>query len=622
MNGQPITKKVMAFSIASIIFTSIIVGIKLGTPSPPFTVLVNQVGYIPADQGKTFLVQGSIPIPAGSWELVDASTRGVAIQGDLSAQPDLWKWHYARGNFSSVQAPGTYYIKVHLANHGEVRSPVFRIGTDVLDVTFQRAYEFFYYQRCGCSVTDNVVPGYYGHKICHRDDATYPNGTFRETWGAWHDAGDYNKYNAYTPLSDYALGRAFLTNPSFFTTHMSGYPNSTGCTYHSNLVPDIVEEAMWGADFLVRMTLDNGSLYYCVGSNDFHGHYGFWGPPGSETDNDPATSFDNRKLWYDLADHRTAMLAGAALAQLSGILTNNGWFPSNATNYLLTAQKLYTTNQYYGGNPANGICNDSWEALLAACALYRVTGNAQYLDHANVVGDLLTTAYSTNLISAAQCGVDQPITAIVEWTNVNESVSVRQRVVDMLERRWNIFWYPATFMHDPANNFNILQENATANPDINVAGVTSNISYFLYRPDIWNVGHNSYYLNAAEAALLAYNLTADWKYVNFALRMFDWVLGRNPFGICLMESVGTFNTPYYHNRLCWQPGNWRGAVPGAVANGIAREHSLGPSFDYPYYDLTPSTMEFGGASYETNEPWLPHNCYYLLAAANLYNIVI
>ena len=619
--------------VASIIFTSTVIGVKIAFHPPSFTVLVNQVGYLPADQGKIFLVQGGEYFNGGTWELVDALTSNVIMRGDLSeVGPQLWQWYYASGNFSAVQTPGSYFIKVQLTGKrgefvGEIQSPTFRIGTDALDITFQRAYQFFYYQRCGCAVVDNVVSGYYGHTLCHRDDANYPNGTHRETWGGWHDAGDYNKYNGYTPLSVYALGHAYLLNPTFFSTRMAGYPNSTGCSYHSHQVPDIVEEAMWGADFLVRMTLENGSLLSMVGSNDFHGHYGFWGPPGSETDNDISTTRDNRKLHYGLTDHRTSMLAAAALAQLSGILSDNKWFLSNAATYLLTAQRLYETNQYYGSNPAGGICNDSWEALLADCALFRVTGNAQYLAHANVVGEVLTNTFAMNEVSAAHCGVDQPLSAIVEWSNVNQSAIVKARVIDVLERRWNIFWYPAAFTNIPnwqtiPNYFQILRLNATANPDVNTIGMPSNISYFFHRPGKWNVGQNSYYLNAAEVALLAYNLTKEWKYVNFALRLLDWVLGRNPFNICMMEGVGTFNTPYYHNRLCWQPGNWRGAVPGAVPNGIIGNQDLGPLLDAPFYDLRGGTMEFGGAQYETNEPWLPHNCYYLLAIANLYNTLL
>jgi hypothetical protein len=51
-------------------------------------------------------------------------------------------------------------------------------------------------------------------------------------------------------------------------------------------------------------------------------------------------------------------------------------------------------------------------------------------------------------------------------------------------------------------------------------------------------------------------------------------------------------------------------VPGCVPNGIAR---LSPEKDAPRFDL----RRRGRGAYKSNEPWLPHNAFYLLAASNL-----
>jgi hypothetical protein len=82
-----------------------------------------------------------------------------------------------------------------------------------------------------------------------------------------------------------------------------------------------------------------------------------------------------------------------------------------------------------------------------------------------------------------------------------------------------------------------------------------------------------------------------------------WVLGVNPFGICMMAGAGSVPLPLYHHRYDSIRNGKAGRVPGAICNGITR---LGIDLDLPYLDLE-------GNSWRTNEPWLPHNAYFLLA---------
>ena len=88
----------------------------------------------------------------------------------------------------------------------------------------------------------------------------------------------------------------------------------------------------------------------------------------------------------------------------------------------------------------------------------------------------------------------------------------------------------------------------------------------------------------------------------------DWVLGKNPAGLCMFEGKGTLNPPRYHHRYNSIPGHERGAVPGTIPNGFVREMGLA---DRPGFDLSRA----GGRSpsFRTSEPWLVHNMWYLLA---------
>jgi hypothetical protein len=138
-----------------------------------------------------------------------------------------------------------------------------------------------------------------------------------------------------------------------------------------------------------------------------------------------------------------------------------------------------------------------------------------------------------------------------------------------------------------------------------------------YEADGWNVGQNSQYLSLAWAGLLAAELTGEKHIRAFADHQLDWVLGLNYFGICMVEGAGSANLPRYHHRYMKMDAAGeaaalieRGAVPGTVPNGIVR---AAPDRDVPYLDRRTE----GVPDYQSNEQWLPHNAFYLLATSRL-----
>jgi hypothetical protein len=78
----------------------------------------------------------------------------------------------------------------------------------------------------------------------------------------------------------------------------------------------------------------------------------------------------------------------------------------------------------------------------------------------------------------------------------------------------------------------------------------------------------------------------------------------------MFEGHGGLNPPRYHHRYNMIPGHERGAVPGAIPNGVVRDMGIA---DRPGFD-----MSRGGdrpPSFRTSEPWLVHNMFYLLAVS-------
>ena len=135
--------------------------------------------------------------------------------------------------------------------------------------------------------------------------------------------------------------------------------------------------------------------------------------------------------------------------------------------------------------------------------------------------------------------------------------------------------------------------------------------YFKARDD-WFGGSNSEYLSTAWAANLAAALFKDDPAFTARLRSHaanqaHWVLGMNPMDLCMFEGKGTSDRIYFHHIYSEIPGHERGAVPGAIPNGIIRPPD---NSDRPWFDLRTGPGSPAGA--ESAEPWLPHNAYYLL----------
>ncbi|MBD3185787.1 hypothetical protein GF325_03070 [Candidatus Bathyarchaeota archaeon] len=589
-------------------------------------VLINQVGYLPGRDGNAFLVQHEKMLGDGMWQVENVVSSQIVASGNLLYLGSLWNHFYWQGNFSTIISPGTYKVEVSFNGiHDKVRSGKFEIGNNVFDRALELGYMFYYYQRTGCEVQDHVVPGYIGHGACHMDDASYENGTYRDVHGGWFDAGDYNKYNGLTTLAFMALVEAYDQAPAFFSTSIRNttLPNSTGVDYHGDF-PDILEEAIWGADYLVRCTYGSGYMTGTVGSNSYHGHYGYWGAPAAETDNDPATNHDNRLLNDNGADTERAMQACYGLLKLANLLNDMNKHASKATAYNEIAMRLW---HYYSPLVHE---NHSLNALIK-WEMYLATGNTTHRDAANAIG--LENLQNSSLLDwnatvFNHIGVDDRYAYTLQWALENGSSAVVTLAKARVEDRWDSFWEPFHDSGDPANYFKILKGRMSYEQTINGStGWYQYDEYFYHRfrdnKSNWNVGQNSYYLCASWANALAFQLNGDHKHLDFMQHMHDWVFGKNPFSLCMCEGVGNYNPPKYHHRLHSQPGNPYGKVPGCVPNGITRRGKEGDHIleeDLPYYDLDPAAPVIHGADYSSTEPWIPHNAYFLLSMATFKNI--
>ena len=280
-------------------------------------------------------------------------------------------WYF---DFSTLKDPGTYEIVDTL---GE-RSARFEIGDNVYRNVLIQAVRMFYYQRlgqarsvsnAGLKWTDDAGNLKAGQDPQARRflDQTNP-ATERDVRGGWADAGDFNKYT--NSLAAYAqdLLEAYRQAPTVFTDDFN-IPESY------NGIPDILDEAKWGLDYLKRIQNSDGSVLSIIGA-------GGASPPSSGT----APSY-----WGEPNTSATLSTAAAFAhgAKVLGSL-NNPSLSSYVADLQARAISAYNwavnnPNVIFHSPPGLGVVDQETDdagraklKLYAAINLYALTGNTAY----------------------------------------------------------------------------------------------------------------------------------------------------------------------------------------------------------------------------------------------------
>jgi hypothetical protein len=237
--------------------------------------LVDQFGYLPASQKIAVIkdpVQGydaeETFAPGATYALIDADGEQI-----WTGSPQAWKagatddssgdrvWHV---DFSEVQENGTYYL---LDVDQNVRSYSFSIGEAVYGEILKQAVRTFFYQRAGFAKMPPFADPAWADIASHlgplqdTEARLYSNrnsaATARDLHGGWYDAGDYNKYTSWTANYVVDMMKAYLENPAAWADNYN-LPES------GNGIPDLLDEARWGLDFLLRMQQTDGSVLSIV----------------------------------------------------------------------------------------------------------------------------------------------------------------------------------------------------------------------------------------------------------------------------------------------------------------------------------------------------------------------
>lgn len=232
-----------------------------GAGAQALAIKVDQVGY-PLSGPKVAMVSQ----PGKEFQLKRSGDGAVVFRGALSAaQADANTGDQVQAaDFSSFTKPGRYYLEVP----GVGRSWDFNLGDDVYQHAYYMAMRGFYGQRCGTAVDMGPeFPGF-SHPACHLHGEFGPSSGRtgeRNNIGGWHDAGDYGRYVVNSGISTGTLLWAWEIYGSKLKSISLNIPES------GNGTPDILNEARWNLEWMLKMQDDDGGVWHKQTSDHFSG---------------------------------------------------------------------------------------------------------------------------------------------------------------------------------------------------------------------------------------------------------------------------------------------------------------------------------------------------------------
>ncbi|MEU4723546.1 glycoside hydrolase family 9 protein [Nonomuraea dietziae] len=217
-------------------------------------VRVNMVGYLTkGPKNATVVTDLTTPF---AWQLKNAGGDTVAEGSSRPRGLDASSGQNVHSiDFGSYARPGQGYT---LTADGETSRP-FDIADDLYDELRVDALKFYYTQRSGIEIRDDLRPGY-GRPAGHLDVAPnkgdtkvpYGDAYTLDVRGGWYDAGDHGKYVVNGGISVHQLMSAYERDKTAFTDGQLTIPES------GNGVPDILDEARWELEFLLSMQVPDG----------------------------------------------------------------------------------------------------------------------------------------------------------------------------------------------------------------------------------------------------------------------------------------------------------------------------------------------------------------------------
>lgn len=514
---------------------------------------VNQVGYL-ANGRKRANVTHPSQSPV-NWQLVSADGRSV-----LQGQTDVFGFDESSGknvhiiNFSNFSKAGeNYFLEVEGA-----QSDRFKIASSLYRDLRNDALSYFYLVRSGTDISEDIAGQGYGREAGHLADRSVgclnketSEKIYGQKWtcdykldvsGGWYDAGDFGKYVVNGGISVAQLMASYER-----VVYQSGQSSELLAANFLRLpnkdrkFPDILVEAKWELDFLLKMQVSDGRAYAGMAHHKVHGAK--WSTFPLMPGDDNVTRVLHRPS--------TAATLNLAASAAMGARLFAPYDVEYAKKLLNAAQKAYvaarkvpdliapkTDGSHGGGDYDDKDVSD--EFYWAEAELFITTGNMAYLDQ------LKKSKYWANGVFSSR-GID--------WRSVAGLARLQLALI------------PNKL---PDADRALVQNSVVAAADNFLAIQSGEAFEIMYPAEMgFDWGSNQSVIQNMIVVAGAFDLTKNKRYLNAVRSGFDYILGRNVLGVSYVTGHGTRTSGNQHARIFAQSIDRSfPAVPkGALAGG-------------------------------------------------------
>ena len=564
--------------------------------------LINHLGYERFNT-KQALLQTTSQTLSGQAELVCHQTNQTIMQLPLVACGTTAQWH--TGNiyqidFSACQDAGDYRIR-----YANIESTVFSIAEGLLmQRTFSDVLHYFKSQRCS---------GIYDHAD---SQARLLNSDIRvDVHGGWYDAsGDVSKYLSHLSYANFLNPQQ---TPMIVWNMLKAYEVAEDQTDVADFTRvRLLEEALFGADFLMRMQHADGFFYTTV--------FDKWSKSPAQRDICSYATQDGIKTDdYQAGFRQGGGVAIAALAAAARVTT----LPSctriphcddrQSEHYLQAAERGYWHLKQHNINYLNDKTEniiDEYCALLAAVELYRTTHQDRYLTEMRAWAQRLsqrqlsdkqinhywsaTADGSRPYYHAAEAGL--PAIALMQYLAAEPEVQQQQQLQPILVNALN---FELTLTAEINNPFGYPRQYTKA---VNGEKQTAFFVAHNNESGYWWQGENARIASLASMAFMAQDHLVDnelkQQLMHYGQQLMNWILGLNPFDMCMLDGHG-HNNPDYLPQLGFS--NAKGGVCNGITSGFDNEQDIAFNPAGQKDDML--------QNWRWGEQWIPHGGWYLLA---------
>ncbi|MBE3936536.1 chitobiase [Vibrio parahaemolyticus] len=556
--------------------------------------LTNHIGYERLGPKKAIIQTEQPHLSSYTAQLICATSEQTVATFAVEEQGKVANWHqgyFYLIDFSSFTDSGDYFLQVE-----DSRSSYFTVGEHILlNQTLSDVIHYFKSQRCGgvFDQQDRQVP------VLNANQTV-------DVHGGWYDAsGDVSKYLSHLSYANYLNPQQ---TPMVVWNILKGLSLLEGSEDIAAFTRTrLIEEALFGADFLVRMQNEKGFFYMTV--------FDKW---SKDTAQREICAYETQ-LGHKFDDYQAGFRQGggvtiAALAAASRLGVHGEY---DQQKYRNAAENGYWhlkehNTQYLNDGEENII--DEYCALLASVELFKATKETRYLEESRLWAQrLVARQMSDELIQhfwsanqdgsrpyfhAAEAGL--PVIALCEYLAIEDD-SVQTESVKCIVNR--------------ACEFEIKISNKVTNPfgypRQYVKGVNESKrdAFFVAHNNesgYWWQGENARLGSLATMAYLAQPHIASQEIQQqlsvFAQDALNWIVGLNPYDMCMLDGHGRNNPDYLPQYGFF---NAKGGVCNGITGGFEDEEDI--AFN------PPAQKDDMLQNWRWGEQWIPHGAWYLLA---------